>query len=242
MRAPAPALADERDLALALARHHALDDVAQRSDRSARHIAERRPPVAEDARIAVLVGADRAPDPEVVQDAREDRHRVLDPRVLRIGLDPLEVGLGARALDLELRHEHRRLAADALGIDHRPLVREEPEAGEVLDVVRTEEDVAGQAVAPDVLEQPFAPLVQLGGGDSGTGPDALLHVSSSVVARDSAAVADEPRGYLAPQRQSACDELTGYVEPGGTGLCATGRSERTEKPRFRGFSSSGGRI
>ena len=167
MRAPAPALADERDLALALARHHALDQVAQRSDRGARRVAERRPLVAEDAGVAVVVGADRVPDPEVGQDAREDRHRVLDPRVLRIGLDPREGGLGARALDLELRHEHRRLAADALGVDHRPLVREEPEAGEVLDVVGAEEDVAGQAVAPDVLEQPLAPLLQLGGGDAG---------------------------------------------------------------------------
>ena len=120
-----------------------LDDVAQRRDRGARRVAERRTLVAEDARVPVLVGADRVPDPEVGQDAREDRHRVLDPRVLGIGLDPLEGGLGARALHLELRHEHRRLTVDALGIDHRPLIREEPEAGEVLDVVGTEEDVAG---------------------------------------------------------------------------------------------------
>ena len=166
VRAPAPALADQRDLALALARHHALDQVAERRDRGARRFAERRPLVAEDAGVAVVVGADRVPDPEVGQDAREDRHRVLDPRVLRIGLDPRERGLGARALDLELRHEHRRLAAGALGVDHRPLVREEPEAREVLDVVGAEEDVAGQAVAPDVLEQPFAPLLQLGGRDA----------------------------------------------------------------------------
>ena len=74
-------------------------------------VAECRPLVAEDAGVAVVVGADRVPDPEVGQDAREDRHRVLDPRVLRIGLDPREGGLGARALHLELRHEHGRLAA-----------------------------------------------------------------------------------------------------------------------------------
>ena len=149
--------------------------VAERSDRGARRIAERRPLVAEDAGVAVLVGADSVPDPEVGQNAREDPHRVLDSRVLRIGLDPREGGLGAGALHLELRHEHRRLAADALGIDHRPFTREEPEAGEVLDVVRTEEDVAGQAIAPDALEQRFAPLLQLGGRDAGAGLGSLFH-------------------------------------------------------------------
>ena len=70
---------------------------------------------------------------------------MLDPRVLGVGLDPLERRLGARSLDLELRHEDRRLAGDALRVDDRPLVREEPEAGEVLDVVGAEEDVAGAA-------------------------------------------------------------------------------------------------
>ena len=138
----------------------------ERRDRGAGHIAERRPLVAEDPRVAVLVGADRVPDPEVVDHAGEDGHGVLEARVLRIGLDPCEVGFGARALDLELRHEHRGLATDALRVDHRPLVREEPEAREVLDVVRSEEDVAGQAVAPDVLEQPLAPVAQVRGGDS----------------------------------------------------------------------------
>jgi hypothetical protein len=126
---------------------------------------------------------------------------VLDPRVLRIGLDPREGGLGARALHLELRHEHRRLAADALGIDHRPLVREEPEAGEVLDVVRVEEDVAGQASAPDVLEQPFAPLLQLGGGDAAAGLGALFH---HLLGRRRAglALAEATRAYRATQTEA----------------------------------------
>ena len=166
VRAPAPALADERDLGGALPPHHPLDHVAERRDRCGRRVAQRRPLVAEDAGVPVLVGADRIPDPQVDQDPHEDRHRVLDSRVLRIRLDPREVGLGARALDLELRHEHRRLAADALRVDHRPLVRQEPEPGEVLDGVGAEEDVAGQAVATDVLEQPFAPLLQLCSGDA----------------------------------------------------------------------------
>ena len=123
---------------------------------------------------------------------------MLDPRVLRIGLDPRERGLGARALHLELRHEHRRVAADALGVDHRPLIREEPEAGEVLDVVRAEEDVAGQASAPDVLEQPFAPLLQLGGGDAGAGLGAVFH--HLLVRRTVGLLGDEaPRAYLVMQ-------------------------------------------
>ena len=101
---------------------------------------------------------------------------MLDPRVLRIGLDARECGLRARSLDLELRHEHRRLATDALGVDHRSLVREEPEAGEVLDVVRIEEDVAGQAIAPSALEQALAPLLELAGTDAGTGLGELFHL------------------------------------------------------------------
>ena len=200
MRAPAPALADERDLALALARHHALDDVAQRSDRGARRVAECRPLVAEQTGVAVLVGADRIPDPEVGQDSRKDRHRVLDPRVLGIGLDPRERGLGARALHLELRHEDRRLAADALGVDHRPLIREEPEAGEVLDVIRTEEDVAGQALPPNVLEQPFAPLLQLGGEDAGAGLGAVFHHLLSFVARSGSLATRRPEPTSSCQR------------------------------------------
>ena len=157
VRAPAAALADERDLALALAHEHRLDRVAERRDARTRDRAQRGALVAEDPGIAVAVGADRALDPEIGQHPRETEHRVLEPRVLRVRLDPLERGLGPRALDLELRHEDRRLAAGALRVHDRPLVREEPEAGEVLDVVGAEEDVPGQARAAHVLEQPSAP-------------------------------------------------------------------------------------
>ncbi len=100
---------------------------------------------------------------------------MLDSRVLGIGLDTRERSLGTRALHLELGYEDGGIATDALRIDHRSLVREEPEAREVLDVVRAEEDVAGQALAPDVLEQSLAPLLQLGGGDAGVGLGALRH-------------------------------------------------------------------
>ena len=163
MRAPAPALADKRDLTHALARHHGLDDVAEQSDRGACRVAQRGPLVAQDAGIAVLVGADRVPDSEVGQEAREDRHGMFGPRILRIGLDPRKAGFGACAFHLEFRHEHGGLAAGAFGVDHRPLVRKEPEAGEVLDIRGVEEDVAGKAITPDVVEQPFATLAQLHG-------------------------------------------------------------------------------
>ena len=126
------------------------------------HGAERRPLVAEDPRVAVLVGADRADDPEVGQDAGEDRHRVLVSRVLGVRLDARKGRFRVRALDLELRHEHGRLAAGALRIHDGPLVREEPETREVLDVVGAEEDVARQALIPDVLEQSLPPLAELG--------------------------------------------------------------------------------
>ena len=100
---------------------------------------------------------------------------MLDARVLRIGLDPLERRLGARSLDLELRHEDRGVAADALRVDDRPLVREEPEAGEVLDVVGSEEDVARATLAAHVLEEPLAPLLELRGRDSRERFGPLLH-------------------------------------------------------------------
>ena len=86
---------------------------------------------------------------------------MLEARVLGVCIDALERGLGARALHLELRDEDGRLAAGALRVDHGPLVREEPEAGEVLDVIGAEEDVTAQLFAAHVLEQALAPLLEL---------------------------------------------------------------------------------
>ena len=63
MLAPARALADERDLGLALARQHRLDLHRERGDRGAGRLAQRRPVVAEDPGVAVLVGADAARRP-----------------------------------------------------------------------------------------------------------------------------------------------------------------------------------
>ena len=148
----------------------------QRRDGAAARLAQRRALVAEDSGIAVLVGADRSADPEVGQHARENLHRVLDPRVLRIRLDVLELGLGAHALDFELRHEHRQLPARTLGEDDGALGREEAEAREVADVVLVEEDIAGEALATHVIEQPCAPGLQLGLWNAGARVRALLHL------------------------------------------------------------------
>jgi hypothetical protein len=78
------------------------------------------------------------------------------PRVLGIELDPLELGLGAHPLDLELGNEDGHVSRDVCGERDRPLGREEAEAREVLDVVLAEEHVARERVAPDVLEERLA--------------------------------------------------------------------------------------
>ena len=70
------------------------------------------------------------------------------------------------------------LAADALRVDDRSLVGEEPEAGEVLDVVGAEEDVARAVLTPNVLEQPFAAPRELCGRDAGERVGLLLHRAS----------------------------------------------------------------
>ncbi len=77
---------------------------------------------------------------------------MLEPRVLRIRLDPLEVRLRLHSLDLELRDEHRQLARDVRRDCDRPLGREEVEAREVLDVLVVEEDVAGEGQIAGALE------------------------------------------------------------------------------------------
>ena len=121
-----------------------LDHAREADDPGRAHLTQRRPVVAEDAGVAVVVCTDRVANADVGEHPGEDEHRVIDSGVLRIRLDPLERRLGARPLDLELGHEHDRLAARALRVDDRPLVREEDETGEVADVVLAEEDVASQ--------------------------------------------------------------------------------------------------
>ena len=138
------------------------------------------PAVAEDARVAVLVGRDRVAQAEVGDHAGEDPHRVLEPRVLGVRLDALEAGLLAHPLDLELRHEDRHLAADALREGDRALRGQEPEAGQVLDVGLVEQRVAGAAAGADLLEHARAPLLQLGGGDARPRFGALIRHRSSL--------------------------------------------------------------
>ena len=167
MLAPAGALPDQLYLRLALAHHHALDQRRQRGDLRLHHLAQRRPLVAEDARIAVVVGPERPVDAHLREHIAEDPDRVLDTRVLRVRLDPLECGLGPHALDLELGHEDGELARRAHRDADRPLGGEEVEAREVLDVAVVEEHAAGEAHALEEVEQPRTPRLELGGGDAG---------------------------------------------------------------------------
>ena len=110
---PAGALPDQLHLGRALAHHHALDQRRQRRDLGLRHLAQGWALIAEDAGVAVVVGPDRGADSHVLEHPREDVHRVLDARVLRVRLDSLEGGLGPCALDLELGDEHGHLARGA---------------------------------------------------------------------------------------------------------------------------------
>ncbi len=164
MLAPPRALPDQGDLRLALPGDHVLDRHRERRHRGVHHRAQRRPLVAEDPRVPVLVRADPPADAEVVEETAEDPHRVLGARVLGVRLDVGERRLVPDALDLEVGDEHRHLTSGALGEDDRALGREEPEAGEVADVVRVEEDVAAQLFCADMLEQPRAALLVLGRG------------------------------------------------------------------------------
>ena len=65
------------------------------------------------------------------------------------------------------------------GEDDGPLRREEAEGREVLDVVLIEEDVAREACAPHLLEQPLATRLQLFRRDAVTQLHALNHLSST---------------------------------------------------------------
>ena len=160
--------------------HHPLHERPDRADGRAGHLRERRPLVAENARIAVGVGADRVPQAQVADDPREDSHRVLGAGVLGIGRDPVEVPLGLRPLDLELGNERQPLPTAAERHHHRSLGREEVEAREVLDVRLVEEDDPAQAARARVLEEPAPALRELVPRDAG-----CLHVQDTIRARGS---------------------------------------------------------
>ena len=159
--APPGALPDQRHLSRALDDHHRLDRGAERRDGCAGDLAQRRPLVAEDSRVAVLVGADRPLDSHVAQHAAQDQHRMLGAGVFRVRLDALELRLCTRPVDFELRHENRRLTRRALYEHDRPFCRQEVEAGEVLDVLLVEEHVAVELVRLRVLQQTLSTCAQL---------------------------------------------------------------------------------
>ena len=184
--APAGALADELDLRLALPRHETLERRRRGHDLGAADLRERRPLVAEDAGVAVLVGGDRARDPHVVEEPREDAHRVLGARVLGIRLDAVEAGLGADTGDLELGDERRGLAAEALDVRDGALGREEREARQVLDVALVEDDEPARPVRGDERVQPlppFAELVWVDAGGDGDGATIVGRTGQAPVCR-----------------------------------------------------------
>ena len=106
--------------------------------------------------IAVAVGAECAGDSHVCENPPEDAHRVLLARVFGIRLDALECRLFPYALDLELGYEDGQIARGVRDDADGTLGGEEVEVREVADVLLVEEDVAGEVVALDVLEQALA--------------------------------------------------------------------------------------
>ena len=158
---PSGALSDQAKLGLALAHHQTLDERCERKDGVPADLAQRRPLVAEDARVAVLIGAGRPRDAHVEEHPSQDDHRVLDPRVLGVGLDSFELGLGAHTFDLELGDEDGHVPRGVRDERDGALRREKAEAREVLDVGLVEEHVARELQAPDVLEQRVAPRLEL---------------------------------------------------------------------------------
>jgi len=171
MSAPPPALADQLELGLALARHQLLERPRQRDDRGAGHRRQRGAGIAEDARIPVLVRRDRSGDAHLCEHTREDPHRVLLTRVLGVGRDACEGGLRLDARDLELGHERRGLAARALDVGNGTLGRQEREPRQVLDVALVEDHESGRVVIRDQRAQALPPLPELVGRDAGRGDD-----------------------------------------------------------------------
>src|SRR5262249_6988556 len=137
------------------------------------------------------VGPNRTADAHVLEQSCKDRHRVLDPRVLGIGLDALELGFRANALHLELGDEHGQLTSGARDERDRPFCSEKAEAREVLDVLLVEEDVASKLLLPEMIEQAFPACTELLTGDAGwldggelvDGGHVRDHSQASVVAR-----------------------------------------------------------
>jgi hypothetical protein len=110
-----------------------------------RPVAEPGPAVAEHPRIAVAVGAETPAHAERVEQLRQRLHRVPVARVFVVVGDLLDRGVRLRVLQLEPRHEHPAASADCERERNRALGRDEEKAGVVVDVVRVEQDGAGDA-------------------------------------------------------------------------------------------------
>ena len=93
----------------------------------------------EELRIVLVVRADDGGQ-HVLEEPREDAHRVLGARVLGIRLHAVEAGLGADTGDLELGDERSRFATEALDVGDGTFGREKREPRQVLDVALVEDD------------------------------------------------------------------------------------------------------
>src|SRR5436305_1129007 len=76
-----------------------------------RPLAEAGTAIAEHPRVAVVVGAERAADPERVEQLAQALHRMPLARILVVVRDLGDGGVCARMLELEARHEHAAAAA-----------------------------------------------------------------------------------------------------------------------------------
>ena len=162
---PADALANERDLGLRLDRHLRLDLLDDADDLGARELREGRASVAEDPRVAVLVGADRPPQAELGERRRENGLGTWIAGVLEVVVDSIERRARLGVLDLEPGNDERPGAVGREDERDRPFGRDEREAGVVEDVVRVEEDDAGEPRCLHVLEQGIAARAMLLGRD-----------------------------------------------------------------------------
>ncbi len=103
---PLAALAQQRELGLALDRHLILDDIRDRRRRSRNEVGQRRPAIAEHPRVAVVVGAEPSANPESREELDERLHRMPLTGELIVVCDLGHRGVRLRVLELESRHEH----------------------------------------------------------------------------------------------------------------------------------------
>ena len=162
---PADALTDQCDLGLRLDRHLRFDLGDNADDARAGELRERGAAVAENPRVAVLIGPDRPGQPHVRQGPCEHVFRARDARVLEVVLHAVEGRLRLRVLDLEARDDQRPCPIGSEDERDRPLGRDEREACVVEDVVRVEEHDTRQAGRLRVPEQRVAACPVLVGRD-----------------------------------------------------------------------------